>query len=62
MFTYMTHTNRDERTAAPPFLAVYDKAAFVPAESAVHVGCITGGHVRLWGGTTGQLYTHNISV
>lgn len=36
-------------TAAPPLLAVYDKVVFLPAQRAVHVGGITGGHVRLWG-------------
>jgi len=36
-------------TTDPPFLAVYDKVVFIPAKGALHVGCITGGHIRLWG-------------
>ena len=45
---YITNGNRNRLTTAPPFLAVYDVVVSIPAERAVYVGCITGGHIRLW--------------
>lgn len=35
-------------TAAPPLLAIDDVALSVPVESALHVGCVTGGHIWFW--------------
>lgn len=39
---------REGLTAAPPLLAVDDVAPSVGVESALHVGCVTGGHIWFW--------------
>lgn len=39
---------KNRPTTAPPFLAVDDIVVIMPAQSALHVGGIAGGHVGLW--------------
>lgn len=43
-------------TAAPPFFPIYDVVVFIPVKTALHVGCITGGHIRFWGGDHRKYY------
>lgn len=46
-------------TAAPPLLAIDDVVPSVRIESALHVCCVTGGHIWFWerkpGGSTGHM-------